>query len=84
MPDVAVYPGENICSVYQDLFNIVIENGMKKSAGLAQKEKIYFSKAHLHDSKAIGEKLIESLMKKGRFDILYPEELSLTEQIFYW
>lgn len=84
VPNVAVYPGEYIYTIYKEIFDTVIQNGMKESAELVPKENIYFSRAHLHDAKDIGEKSIESLMRSARYEILYPEELSLVEQIFYW
>lgn len=84
VPNVAVYPGEYIYPVYKEIFDIVIRNGMKKSSGLIPKDNIYFSRNHLRDPKDIGEKNIEAVMKKAKYDILYPEELSLIEQIFYW
>lgn len=84
VPDVAVYPGEYICSIYREIFDIVIENGMMKSLELKPRDKVYFSREHLHDSKDIGEKSIEDVIQESGYEILYPEELSLSEQIFYW
>lgn len=84
VPNVAVYPGEYIYTIYKEIFDIVIQNAMKESLGLRPKENVYFSRAHLHDTKDIGEKSIELIMKNAGYEILYPEELSLVEQIFYW
>lgn len=85
VPDVSVYPGQYIHAIYRDIFKIVVANAMKETSQDLQKyDKVYFSRAHLNDIKDMGEESIESQMKKNGFEILYPEELSLTEQIFYW
>lgn len=84
VPDVAVHPGEYIYPVFKEIFNKVSENAIFEEKNREKINKIYFSRTHLKDSKEMGEKHIEVLMKRAGFTILYPEELSLTQQIFYW
>lgn len=84
IPDVAVYPGEYIHIVYKELFNVVCRNAMQEAKGIKQEQKIYFSRNHLKNLKDMGELGIEVIMKKCGFAVLYPEELSLIEQIYYW
>lgn len=83
VPDVSVYPGEFIHSVYRDIFERVTKKAMEQTTRPIKKN-IYFSRSHLKDLKETGENKIETIMKKAGFEILYPEELTLCEQIFYW
>ena len=86
VPDVAVHPGEYITTAYKTLFDIVIHNAMAEavSLGLNTAEQIYFSREHLKDTKDMGENHIEKLMIQCGYKVLYPEELTLVEQIFCW
>lgn len=84
VPDVVIYPGESINKVFVELIDTVIKNSKKKFINKKYIEKIYFSRTHLKDKKEIGEKLIEGVAVKAGFSVLYPEELTLTDQIFYW
>lgn len=84
VPDVAIYPGESINKVYMEIINKVVENAKKNFINYKAKEKIYFSRTHMKDLKEVGEEFIEKAIKKAGFSILYPEELTLVEQIFYW
>lgn len=83
VPNVSVYPGEYIHSVYRDIFASVSKKA-KEETIIPIKKNIYFSRSHLKDLKEIGENKIEIAMEKAGFEILYPEELTLCEQIFYW
>ncbi len=83
VPDIAVFPGEYFYNVYCEIFDRVSKQAMNE-INLPIKDKIYFSRSHLKDLKELGENEIESAMRKSGFEVLYPEELSLGEQIFYW
>lgn len=50
---------------------------------LPKYEKIYFSRTRLKQNKEIGEKPIESIFRQNGYQILYPEQLSISEQIWY-
>lgn len=84
VPGIAIYPGEFICSVYRILIDTVIEQAMIEQKKLQREEKIYFSRTHLTGTMEIGEKEIENAMMLSGYKVMYPEELSLGEQIFYW
>lgn len=84
VPNVAIQPGEFIHSVFKNLFDIVCQSAMLKATGLEVVENIYFSRTHLKDPKEMGEKRIEKRMRGLGYTIMYPEELNLVEQIFYW
>lgn len=87
VPDVVIYPGKYVYAVYKELINTVIVNAMHdllKNKNMARYNKIYFSRAHLNNIQEIGERDIEHMMLKGGYKVLYPEELSLKEQIYYW
>ncbi len=83
LPDVAVIPGLFVTEVYKSIFNLVVQQALKEKTSLKPVDKIYFSRTHMK-SNDIGENAIESVMLSCGFHILYPEELSLVEQIFYW
>lgn len=87
VPDVAVWPGEFMYPVYKDIFSVVTENGMREVADSMsgrKVDKIYFSRRHISGQREMGEEAIERLMVRCGFTVMYPEELSLLEQIFYW
>ena len=73
---------------YKLIFEYVISKVMNSSdiQNLHQFKNVYFSRTHLETSKnkEIGEKEFESVFEKNGFKILYPEELSLIEQVFYF
>ena len=73
---------------YKLIFEYVISKVMNSSdiQNLHPFKNVYFSRTHLETSKnkEIGEKEFESVFEKNGFKILYPEELSLIEQVFYF
>lgn len=84
VPDVAIYPGECVHKVYIDMINKVIENASKEFTLRDSIKDIYFSRTHLKDDKEIGEIYLETILRDCGVKILYPEELSLIDQIYYW
>lgn len=86
VPDIAIYPGQYIHAVFKDIFKCVIESAMKEANGksLPTYKKIYFSRTHLKDNKEMGEENIQKALEQCGYKILYPEELSLVEQIWFW
>lgn len=68
---------------YRSVFRKVISNIPRMD--LEPYERIYMSREHLKEAqdKEIGEKNIEFNFKMNGFHVLYMEELSLEEQIFY-
>lgn len=68
---------------YRNIFRQIVKNLPETEMPLY--EKIYLSRGHFKEahSKEIGEKNIEYNFKKNGFQILYMEELSLAEQIYY-
>ena len=85
VPSVAIYPGRYIYSIIRDIFDIVVENALSDSGMFPQKKnKIFFSRSHLPNQRELGAESIEEAFKTSGFEILFPEELTLKEQIFYW
>lgn len=68
---------------YRNIFTRVVNN--LDSISLQSYEKIYLSRGHFRKAKRseIGEKHIEDNFLRNGFHVLYMEELSLKEQIFY-
>lgn len=68
---------------YKDVFKKVVASVREDS--LVSYDKVYMSRGHFKDAKAkeIGERNIEKNFAENGYKILYMEELSLWEQIFY-
>lgn len=73
---------------YKTVFNYITNKVMRldKIHSLKHYEKVYFSRTRLETSKLkeIGEKYIEDIFRENGYAILYPEQLSLEEQIYYF
>ena len=85
VPSVAIYPGRYIHSIVKEVFQIVVNNAIKKEYVEPEIiDKIFFSRGHLPNQRELGAQNIENAFRKCGFTVLYPEELSLAQQIFYW
>lgn len=85
VPNVSIYPGRFIHSAIKDVFKEVVKNALYECKSSYQTvDKIYFSRLHLPNQRELGEASIENAFKECGYKIMYPEELSLIEQIFYW
>ena len=73
---------------YKTIFDYVTQRAMKTDSikNLKKYKNIYFSRTQLATSKMkeIGEMDLENIFKANGFKILYPEKMSLEEQIFYF
>ena len=82
IPELAYLPEKYISKEFLIPFNRVTAN-----IDLNEQiyEKIYLSRVHFaKGKKELGEKQIQEIFKLNGFKILYPEELSLQEQIWYY
>lgn len=84
VPKQSIYPGKYIYESYRMIFRIVSANAMRSAAVRKKVKSVYFSRMHLNDPKDLGEVHIENIMREAGYTILYPEELSLEDQIYYW
>lgn len=75
------------CDYYTDEFRRIFEKIVRELYGLQLKpyEKIYMSRGHFADAhtKEVGEADIEHNFTINGFQVLYMEELTLQEQVFY-
>lgn len=46
-------------------------------------ERLYFSKKNVKNNRSIGENVIEKILSKNNFHIIYPEQLSIGEVVSY-
>ena len=69
---------------YKSVINLIKKNALSEAhqRELKEKKKIYFSRTHF-SNRDVGEWEIEKGFKENGFEILYPEQLSVVEQIFY-
>lgn len=84
VPDAAIIPGEKIYGIFIKMIRSVVHNAVNEFPDYYVPDSVYFSRRHLKDVKEIGENRIEQIMKEAGITIIYPEELSLIEQILYW
>jgi len=82
VPDLAYYPAKYISKEYLFPFEKIMS---QINLQLPIYEKIYLSRIHFTKGKReLGEKDIQDVFKKNGCHIIYPEELSLEEQIWYY
>lgn len=65
------------------LYQTLREAAEKRCSILSIYEKIYYTRCQLKDHKEIGEELIEKFFENNGYQILAPEKLSASEQIYY-
>lgn len=83
VPEFSYVPEHYICDLYQKTFWEI----MKQVPDEKECEKIYLSRRHFarkHHSIEMGERVVEDIYKKNGYKIIYPEELSMTEQLSYY
>lgn len=83
IPEASYMACDYFTDKYRCIFQKVVENIPELK--ITPYEKIYMSRAHFPEArnKEIGEKNIEDNFRKNGFKVLYMEELSLAEQIYY-
>ncbi|MBO4369407.1 MAG: glycosyltransferase family 61 protein [Desulfovibrio sp.] len=64
---------------YRKIFDVMIANAGSPEEG--QSKKIYLSRSQLSNKDCIGELFFENFFKSYNYDIVYPEKLSIAEQI---
>jgi len=90
IPDFSYFQSDYLTSQYKDTYDKVVE---RVSLDLPVYEKIYFSRVKFAENgigraekgvhREYGERVIEYLFEKNGFKVIYPEELSLKEQMHY-
>ena len=88
IPQASYGDGRPFCDAYLKTIRKLKENVLDSAAAeeLKPYEKIYFTRtqfrrAHMTE---VGEKEIEELFRDNEFQVLAPEKLSFTEQVFYF
>lgn len=83
IPDMSYVPLEVWHQEFLDTVYKVIQNA--KIPELKPAEKVYFSRSKFSEKQRsdFGEKFIVEFFKANGFEIIYPEEHSLAEQIYY-
>ena len=79
------YSNGNFCSYeFLQIFNYVAKNITPSIINENLSKKVYFSRLHFNQKiqKEFGLEIIDNLFAKNGYDIFYPEELSLDDQIF--
>lgn len=71
------------------MFNTIVDNALKDyqvSTHLLDTDKVYFSRTAFGKASGteFGEDMIENIYKDNGYKILYPEKLSLYDQIYVW
>ena len=86
IPEPAYVPRKYYSDEFKIPFQIASQNISNDSFVSSDTQKIYFSRQHLKAAKKkeYGEERLQSLLVKQNWQIFYPEELSLREQINIW
>lgn len=74
---------------YVNMFNTIVDHALKDNQvtiHLINIDKVYFSRTAFGKASGteFGEDMIESIYKDNGYTILYPEKLSLYDQIYVW
>lgn len=86
VPDLSYIPGVNLYPEYSMTFQQIVKT-LYPDPIEGYPENIYLSRKHLARKQhniEIGEYLIEKIFEKNGFYIMYPEEISLSEQLAYY
>lgn len=82
VPELSYFPGKYITKDFLTPFKKISDNIFMNKAVY---EKIYLSRVHFaKGKKELGEELIQKIFEENGFHILYPEELSYEEQVWYY
>lgn len=82
VPDSAFVQNEYYATEFTEMIDILVKNALKKCPSVP--EKIYFSRTRLGFDKELGEAKLEKLFADNGYEIMYPEKLSVKEQICYF
>lgn len=74
---------------YVKMFDTIVDNALEDYQvpdNLQDIDKVYFSRTALSKAKSteFGEKMIENVYKDNGYNILYPEALTLYDQVYIW
>ena len=83
IPDFSIVGGKYVSNEFQLILDKLVENALLDKS-IKYPEKVYLSRLNLKNDKEKGEEHIIELLKKNNFEIRYPEEMSLKEQIVYF
>lgn len=82
VPELSYFPEKYISEEYLVPFKKVAS---QINIGIPAYDKIYLSRVHFSKGKReLGEKDIQEIFARNGYHIIYPEELSLEEQIWYY
>lgn len=84
--ELSFKPEEYITYKYYNVFNMISQKFVQENDGIKE-SKIYLSRVHIaknSNTREYGEKVLEKVLKKAGYHILYPEEMRITEQLAYY
>lgn len=85
VPDISYYPRFFLKKEYIEPFRYVSETVSATESFPEVYDKLYLSRSRIaRGSKQLGEKYIEELFEKSGYKVLYPEEISFKEQVWYY
>lgn len=86
VPEQSIWPGKWYTKEYVQIINQITQNTKKTFCDTVSPfKKIYLSRLNFGESqkKEIGEENIQSVFSENGYKVIYPEQLSLKEQIYY-
>lgn len=82
IPERAFIGGQFYSKEFEEMIDIIVKNSLKEND--SSPERVYFSRTKFAAEKERGEEKIEKQFRKNGYSVVYPEQLSLTEQIAYF
>lgn len=81
IPDLAFSGGNYYTKEFKDMISIIVSNSLVSK--IKTPSKVYFSRTKFNNGKERGEEKIEKIFKANGYEVVYPESLSVKEQITY-
>ena len=83
VPDNCIIAGDFGRVYTRDYYNIIesISKKVLSPSPLHEHERVYFSRTKLHLNKEYGERVIENEFRKDGYSIVFPEQMSIYDQI---
>ena len=85
IPEQAAQPGEWYTEEIKKIFVEIAKTAMEKNKKIETIKNIYFTRTNfaVAKQKEVGENIYEEIFKRNDYKILIPENLSLSEMIYY-
>lgn len=81
VPEPSYYLNSTCHPKFKEIIETISKNVTARCKNVKIDKKIYFSKKHIGNKRALGEKIIAEDFKKNGYKIVYPESLSMHDYV---